>query len=1024
MSRDPLSASTLTRIGRYDIVSELGRGGMGIVYKAEDKLIGREIAIKTLTETTPELRERFYVEARSGMLNHANIVTIYELGEHEGNPYIAMEFVAGESLEKIFRSGRRTSLVETLSTIEQLCSGLGYAHQNGVLHRDIKPANLIIQPDGKVKIVDFGIARLADQTTRLTKTDALIGTFHYIAPERLKGELSDGRADIWSAGVMLYQMITGQLPFDGTNVSTLYKVISEPYTPLRDYSPDLPDELIAVVERALAKNAEDRYSTAEEMAFDLRVILDRLKKERVGELTNSARRLIEEGLFANARMVLLDLQRIDSQDIDVRRMMREVQDQLNRTQKTEQLRQFVEQADEAIHSRRYEEAVLLYRQAIKLDTDNVFQLAEQLNNAQSLKDRQDKVNLLQQQAGSARERGDLISAQDFLSQALTLDEKDTGLRNAYAAILREVERSKNEGKLQKLLQIAREDYTSRRYTETISGLREAAELDPTHPEVQKLLHEALNRQDQELRRKVSEQVAAEVQDCLHRDDFDRALRQLNRALEKLPTEASLLRLKVETEKKKRDFQAQQIAHAAAQEAQDLFSSAPKEALAVIEKALEQVPGAERLVQLKSRLEEHIQRFKRDELLAQCLKQAHVEIDAMQFDNAVLTLESALIRCGESEDVMLLLEFARAEQQVILRRRQSSEAREEAQALISASKYEAAIAKLEPVVANIGDAELKALLEHARQMIREASQRLEAVTSRTRSLAATDLQEALRFLESQPPEIIANSQISALLRELTQEAEIDRAIQAAVASFDDALGKNDWPHSLDALEAVHRKYGDSNKVGQSIGELKNKRLLAANASLTASIDSANEALARNDRQEAREVLRRSESAAPFAGPEVRADRKRLLKVAAKNTNQSSHATGTLLSFITKERFRRWLYITAGLLVVIIATSMLRRHRVRSSEKPVFASTYLELNALPWAVVQQIADETGHIVALPSSDHNTPLRLEGIPVGNYTVTFVGVDKIVQMEHCQLTQSQHLCTSTFPEPDIKQLLVGDQP
>src|SRR5580698_4901032 len=398
MSHNPLSAATATRIGRYDVICELGRGGMGIVYRAEDKLIGREIAIKTLTETTPDLRERFYVEARSGILNHANIVTIYEIGEYEGNPYIAMEYVAGESLEKILRTGKRPSLLETLSTIEQLCSGLGYAHQNGVQHRDVKPANLILQPDSRVKIVDFGIARLADQTTRLTKTDALIGTFHYIAPERLKGEMSDGRSDIWSAGVILYQMITGQLPFDGANVSTLYKVISEPYPPLRNYNQDLPEELIAIVERALAKNPDDRYSTAEEMAFDLQAISGSLQKERMGDLMVSAKRLMEQGQLAHARTVLLDLQRIDAQDADVRRMMREVQEQLSRTQKTEQVRQLVEQAEEAVYSQRYDEAIQVYRQAIKLDQEDTLQLAERLESIQGLKEKHDRIDLLRQQA--------------------------------------------------------------------------------------------------------------------------------------------------------------------------------------------------------------------------------------------------------------------------------------------------------------------------------------------------------------------------------------------------------------------------------------------------------------------------------------------------------------------------------------------------------------------------------------------------------------------------------------------------
>jgi len=209
-----MASTAVPQFGRYRITGQLGRGGMGIVYRGEDPLIGREVAIKTLTQTTPELRERFYIEARSGILSHPNIVTIYELGEHEGNPFIAMEYIAGESLEKTLRRLKRLSVLEAISIMEQLCTGLGYAHGRGVVHRDIKPANVLVQPDGRVTIVDFGIARLADQTRHLTQTDALLGTFQYIAPERLKGEASDHRSDIWSTGVMFYEMLTGELPFN------------------------------------------------------------------------------------------------------------------------------------------------------------------------------------------------------------------------------------------------------------------------------------------------------------------------------------------------------------------------------------------------------------------------------------------------------------------------------------------------------------------------------------------------------------------------------------------------------------------------------------------------------------------------------------------------------------------------------------------------------------------------------------------------------------------------------------------
>ena len=375
---------------------------MGVVYRGEDPLIGREVAIKTLNEVTPELRDRFYLEARSGILSHPNIVTVYELGEQDGIPFIAMELVAGESLELILRTRKRLPLLEALSIVEQLCAGLGHAHGHGVIHRDVKPANVLLRPDGRVTIVDFGIARLADQTRQLTKTDALLGTFHYIAPERLKGEPSDGRADIWSVGVILYEMLTGELPFKGRDVSSLYRVIHEPYIPLAEFVADLPEGLAQIVHRSLAKQVKDRYATAEEMSFELQVIAETLKQERVTSLLQSARKLVTEREYASARTVLLQSQRIDPSNTSAKTLMVEVQEQLSALQRGEQLHQLVEQAQKALADRRWEDSILFFRQAADLDPENSFGIAARLEEAQAQKIQQQKLVSLWEQASDAR----------------------------------------------------------------------------------------------------------------------------------------------------------------------------------------------------------------------------------------------------------------------------------------------------------------------------------------------------------------------------------------------------------------------------------------------------------------------------------------------------------------------------------------------------------------------------------------------------------------------------------------------
>jgi serine/threonine-protein kinase len=1019
MSKEPSGVPTITRIGRYDVVAELGRGGMGVVYRGEDRLIGREVAIKTLTEVTPELRDRFYVEARSGILNHPNIVTVYEFGEHEGMPYIAMQFVAGDSLEKILRSGRKLSLLETLSITEQLCSGLGYAHQNGVVHRDIKPANLIVEPDGKVKIVDFGIARLADQSTRLTKTDAVIGTFHYIAPERLKGEMSDGRSDIWSVGVMLYQMLSGELPFNGEDVSTLYKVINEPHPSIRALVPDISDDLVAIVDRSLAKNPDDRYGTAEEMAFDLKLIADSLKKERVGELLTSAKRLMEQRQFASARTVLIDLQRVDPQNIEARRLTREVQDQLNKLQKAEQVRQVVEQAEEAVLAQNYDDAVSYYKQAMKLDTENTFQLNEKLENAQRLKEKHDKVRTLWKQAGDARERGDLISAQELLGQAITLDEKSTDLRNAYLTIGREIDRKAKEGKLQEFLTAARQEIASRRYTEAIARLQPAAEIDPTHPEVQKLLHDATTRQEEERRRILIEQMVAEIQESIYREDYDRALNHINRALEKLPTEATLLRLKAETEKKKKDFQAKQTVHNALQQAQKLFNDAPLDAIAIIDSALEQVPGDEHLVQFKSMLEFQVKQIKKDELQAQYLKRAHTAIDSANYDEAIRTLESALIDCGELQELTSLLDFSRTEQQAQTRQRQTTAVREEAQALMRGGQYEAAINKLEPAAAATNDAGLKALLEQARGVLREAAQRVESVLSRTRALAQTDLRGALRLLDSQPPEILSLSQVSTLRHELNQKLEIESAIQEAITRSEAALAKNDLQAGMDALESVRRAYGELPALKQAIAAYEAKRRPVANGVVTSAIESARKAVLRNEPASAVEELSRAASIREFADTQVQNDWRRLLEEATIAAGPKAKRGTEELKIVVETKSRTGLYITIGLVAVAIIAGAITLFLRPGAPQ----TTYMELNANPWAKVVRVTDPKGNSVQLPSDDQSTPMRLEGVQPGHYQVVFQGPDNATMAQSCEISLDRHQCRVKFAEPDIQKLLGGQQ-
>jgi len=313
-----------THIGKYEIIDVLGRGGMGVVYRGIDKQIGREVAIKTLTQGfagDDNMLARFYEEGRrTGRLNHPNIVIVYDLGDDNGTPYIVMERVAGDPLDKLIRSDSQLSMADRLGVLKEVCDALGYAHRNNVIHRDVKPANIFVQPDGTAKLLDFGIARLEKREgdQGLTRTGNLIGTVPYMAPERLRNENIDGRSDIFAAGVVLFQLVAGQLPFTGADNVLMNKILNDPPPRLSSIRQDLPASLELIVDRALAKSLDDRYSTAEEMAADLTAVVGELRQEQVQELLPEARRLMQAEEFTRARGVLHQLLKIDSKHAEAR----------------------------------------------------------------------------------------------------------------------------------------------------------------------------------------------------------------------------------------------------------------------------------------------------------------------------------------------------------------------------------------------------------------------------------------------------------------------------------------------------------------------------------------------------------------------------------------------------------------------------------------------------------------------------------------------------------------------------------
>ena len=284
------------RFGRYEIIAELGRGAMGVVYKARDPKIDRFVAVKTISfssqnpEEEREYRERFFHEAQAaGRLLHPGIVTIFDTGEDPEShiAYIVMEYIAGQSLDRLLsEKNRKLPLDTALLLTEELAEALDHAHAQGVVHRDMKPANILMTNEGHAKIADFGIAKL--NLAQVTLPGRALGTPAYMSPEQLEGEPVDGRSDLFSLGAILYRMLTGYGPFQGNSATTVsFKVVNRDPLRTTSFDSDLPAELDAVVARVMAKDPAQRYQRGLEFALDLRELRERCQANSKGAAVKS-----------------------------------------------------------------------------------------------------------------------------------------------------------------------------------------------------------------------------------------------------------------------------------------------------------------------------------------------------------------------------------------------------------------------------------------------------------------------------------------------------------------------------------------------------------------------------------------------------------------------------------------------------------------------------------------------------------------------------------------------------------------
>jgi len=582
------------------VIDVIGSGGMGIVYRAHDAALNRTVAIKMLKRADAgpgkvhQLEQFFNRELRAtASLQHRNIVTVYESGEQDGNPYLVMECLDGEPVSRVINERRPMPIVDKLELFVQVCDGLQHAHDRKpqVIHRDIKPANVILLRDGTAKIVDFGIARVVGIETSTLQAGQLLGSLSYLSPEQINSVPIDARTDIFSAGVMLYELLTYALPFKGNEPAAVFvKILREDPPALSTYLGDVPPELQACVSRALAKKTHDRYQTAEELGFDLLQIQKKIKQGMAADFMQRAEASMQRGDLERVKLHLQEILRLDRHHDQANRMLAEVRKAIQEQQRSAQIVQMRSQAQVALAGQQYEEALACADQALQLDPADQASvvLREEIQKAISLgKAVRDSLR----RAESALYAGDFDEAREAVDAALRLDTDSAEARALAEIIDKELSERSRRLQVQGLVDNARQGIAQRMFGDAIESLRKAEQLDPGDSNVRELLQWASRGQDQEQRRKDLLDLTDQIHGALRAEDFSSAYTICEVGLGSFPNEPTLQRLKSIAEKQRDIAERRRFVQDQSLAAKELLDRSEfSAAIKLLETALQKLPA--------------------------------------------------------------------------------------------------------------------------------------------------------------------------------------------------------------------------------------------------------------------------------------------------------------------------------------------------------------------------------------------------------------------------------------------------
>ena len=820
------------RIGRYQVLGELGRGGFGCVYRAFDASVGRQVAIKVLTAGGADVLRRFRNEAQvAGNLRHENVVTVYEYGEYEGQPFLAMEYLEGEDVHHILTSHKPLSLLEKCNIMSQVAEGLECAHRNGVVHRDVKPANIMVRADGRVKIMDFGIARVTQgrDATRLTQEGWVVGTLLYMAPEQFAGGEVDPLCDIFAYGVVYYELLTGMHPFQAPDSRALmFKISFEDPPSIRSIVPDCPEALERVIMRILHKDRELRYQSLKDVQFDTQMVRMELQRRRADELVEEAQRLEAENQPDAAQSVAMEALNLDPSN----RVARSLRENLQRRSQQRALQPRIEallnSGEDYLEKRHFPEAVQRFESAFKLDDENPA-IRARLEHARTLLEHSKAALGFISEARREFEQHNLTQAFRNVSEALRLDRENPTATDLLSRIQKEIERRQREQRISEAIHRVEGMILLRSYDEAIEALTALGE-DANSPKVERMLDWLRTEQAaQERKRRLQSEIAV-VTDLLRARGFAEAVERLEALQREFPEEREpahlfdYARKELEAEARARIIQETTARANGLAEAKDFLP-----ALALLEDALQKYPGEAVLIHLLGSTMAAKADWERQQAIARTLRECGKLRAQQRFAEAIEMVEATLHNYSGNAELSALLE--ELEQEWTRKRRAEAvrKAAEQASEMLNRRQFAEARQYLRQMLIQYPDeTSLAGLLQRAEEELRvvEKERAIEAVCKDASARAAAEdfdhalaaLDEALQGWPGESRLVELRNSIVEAQAQWTRRREIadccERASQLAKGQkFEEASG---------LIEEKLRKYPGERELTQAQARIAEQR----------------------------------------------------------------------------------------------------------------------------------------------------------------------------------------------------------